>query len=662
MAKVNPSGTALLYAGYIGGSHSENRSKGGDIAVDSAGNAYVTGTTDSSESDFFPVMVGPDLTFNGGSDTFVAKVNPSGTALLYTGYIGGEFSDNSRGIAVDSAGNAYVTGTTSSRESTFPVTVGPDLTFNGGSDTFVAKVNVSGTALVYAGYIGGMNFDDGQGIAVDSAGNAYVTGMATSGERTFPVTVGPDLTYNFGSGGGDAFVAKVNPSGTALLYAGYIGGSINENNSSPVESTGGGIAVDSAGNAYVTGNTNSSESDFFPVTVGPDLTYNGGSDAFVAKIGLGPSISSISPSSAVAGAAGFTLTVNGADFMAGAVVRWNGEERVTTFLGDTVLEASIPASDIAVAGTAEVTVFNPLPGGGSSNVVVFNVLVFNPEGGCLNIAGEWGVEETGTLACTLTAEGETETFTDPISGSASVTILQEPGACSFSFNREVPGFGITVRNGEIEGNRLTFSGIAGIPIPGATLTSNNLEATGQVEGDVMNVSASSLLEGTAPAPEAPGGIVNVSCTTTTNAVFSRSAPPPPPAVTPTLPPNSVVNGASFRPATDLGGALAPGSIVAIFGTNLADDLQLATAVPLPTTLGNTSVTFNGISAPLFFVASTQINAQVPFDAMPGEVSAQVKRGSETSTAQTVSVAAVSPGIFALNQKVSQTQLQVGTAG
>ncbi len=90
--------------------------------------------------------------------------------------------------------------------------------------------------------------------------------------------------------------------------------------------------------------------------------------------------------------------------------------------------------------------------------------------------------------------------------------------------------------------------------------------------------------------------------------------------------------------------------MAIFGTNLADDLQLATAVPLPTTLGNTSVTFNGISAPLFFVASTQINAQVPFDAMPGEVSAQVKRGSETSTAQTVSVAAVSPGIFALNQQ------------
>ncbi|MCZ6489943.1 MAG: hypothetical protein O7A06_05375, partial [Acidobacteria bacterium] len=120
--------------------------------------------------------------------------------------------------------------------------------------------------------------------------------------------------------------------------------------------------------------------------------------------------------------------------------------------------------------------------------------------------------------------------------------------------------------------------------------------------------------------------------------------------TPTLPPNSVVNGASFRPATDLGGALAPGSIVAIFGNNLADDLQLATAVPLPTTLGNTSVTFNGISAPLFFVSPTQINAQVPFDVLPGEVSVQIKRGSETSASQTVSVATVSPGIFALNQQ------------
>ena len=104
------------------------------------------------------------------------------------------------------------------------MTVGPDLTYNGGScDAFVAKVNAAGTALVYCGYIGGSGDDYGCGIAVDSAGNAYVTGYTSSTEATFPVTVGPDLTYNGGTS--DAFVAKVNAAGTALVYCGYIGGS-----------------------------------------------------------------------------------------------------------------------------------------------------------------------------------------------------------------------------------------------------------------------------------------------------------------------------------------------------------------------------------------------------------------------------------------------------
>ena len=268
VAKVNPLGTALIYAGYIGGSGQDD---GGDIAVDSAGNAYVIGETRSTEATF-PVTVGPDLTFNGDADAFVAKVNPSGTALIYAGYIGGSGNEDGNGIAVDSTGNAYVTGATESTEATFPVTVGPDLTFNGDADAFVAKVNPSGTALDYAGYIGGSSVDVGAGIAVDSTGNAYVTGGTGSTEATFPVTVGPDLTFN---GDADAFVAKVNPSGTALIYAGYIGGGNRD------ESLG--IAVDSAGNAYVSGFTSSSEATF-PVTVGPDLTFNGDADAFVAKV------------------------------------------------------------------------------------------------------------------------------------------------------------------------------------------------------------------------------------------------------------------------------------------------------------------------------------------------------------------------------------------
>jgi len=269
VAKVNASGTALIYAGYIGGSEDDY---GWGIAVDATGSAYVTGYTSSTQATF-PVTVGPDLTHNGLDDAFVAKLNPSGTALVYAGYIGGSGYERGYGIAVDAAGNAYVTGSTGSTEASFPVVVGPDLTFNGDSnDAFVAKVNPSGSALVYAGYIGGSQNDYGYGIAVDMAGNAYVTGYTYSTEASFPVTVGPDLTHN---GQSDAFVVKVNASGTALVYAGYIGGSDYDYAY--------GIAVDAAGNAYVTGHTASTQGSF-PVSVGPDLTHNGYTDAFVAKV------------------------------------------------------------------------------------------------------------------------------------------------------------------------------------------------------------------------------------------------------------------------------------------------------------------------------------------------------------------------------------------
>ncbi len=270
VAKVNADGKNLVYASYIGGSGGDG---GYSIAVDGAGNAYVTGYTDSTGASF-PVTVGPDLFFNGGSDAFVAKVNAAGLGLVYAGYIGGSDGDLGYGIAVDGAGNAYVTGETDSIQATFPDIVGPDLTFNGGfRDAFVAKVNVAGSSLVYAGYIGGNGGDLGYGIAVDGAGNAYVTGYTDSTEATFPIAVGPDLTYN---GGPDAFVAKVNATGSSLVYAGYIGGNGGD--------LGYGIVVDSAGNAYVTGDTDSAE-DTFPVTGGPGLTFNGGyRDAFVVKV------------------------------------------------------------------------------------------------------------------------------------------------------------------------------------------------------------------------------------------------------------------------------------------------------------------------------------------------------------------------------------------
>jgi hypothetical protein len=270
VAKVNASGSALVYAGYIGGSDLD---EGYDIDVDAAGNAYVTGFTDSDQTTF-PVKLGPDLTFNGGyRDAFVAKVNTYGTALAYAGFIGGSNYDSGHSIAVDASGNAYVTGYTGSDQTTFPVKLGPDLTFNGGGeDAFVVKVKANGSSLSYAGYIGGASDDYGEGIAVDALGRAYVTGYTHSDQDSFPVKIGPDLTFN---GGFDVFVARVFADGTELVSAGYIGGSNNDYTSD--------IALDAIFNAYVFGYTYSNEATF-PVKIGPDLTYNGNQDAFVAKV------------------------------------------------------------------------------------------------------------------------------------------------------------------------------------------------------------------------------------------------------------------------------------------------------------------------------------------------------------------------------------------
>jgi len=271
IAKVRPDGTGLAYAGYIGGNQFDY---GTGVAVDSTGNAYIAGDTASTQATF-PVKVGPNLVFNGttgDTDAFVAKVSTEGSGFVYAGYIGSLGYDQADNIAVDGDGRAYIVGTTNSSYTNFPVKVGPDLTLNGGNDAFIARVKSDGAELDYAGFIGGFGPDQAFGVAVDDGGNAYVAGFTMADEATFPVKIGPDLTYN---GDTDAFVAKVKADGTGLDYAGYVGGAGPDwaNN----------ITVDRTGHAYVTGKTLSNETTF-PVNGGPDLTFNGGADVFVAKL------------------------------------------------------------------------------------------------------------------------------------------------------------------------------------------------------------------------------------------------------------------------------------------------------------------------------------------------------------------------------------------
>ncbi len=257
VTKIGTSGAELSYSTYLGGSDWD---EGYGIAVDSAGNAYVTGYTQSAN---FPI-VGTTTALGGTRDAFVTKIGTSGAELSYSTYLGGSSYDYGRGITVDSTGNAYVTGDTTS--SNFPI-VGTTTALGGTRDAFVTKIGTSGAELSYSTYLGGSSLDGGYGIAVDSAGNAYVTGETRS--SNFPI-VGTSTAY--GGGYNDAFVTKIDTSGAELSYSTYLGGSSLDQ--------GYGIAVDSAGNAYVTGYTQSAN---FPI-VGTTTALGGTLDAFVTKI------------------------------------------------------------------------------------------------------------------------------------------------------------------------------------------------------------------------------------------------------------------------------------------------------------------------------------------------------------------------------------------
>ena len=286
VVKLNADGTGLTYSTFLGGS-------GRDcyflydcaISVDGAGSAYITGSTDSTD---FPTTAGAfDADFGSGRDAFVVKLDTDGTELAYATLLGGSDDDWGNAIALDVAGNAYVAGTTSSSD--FPTTAGAfDTSYNSvppfgwpGGDAFVAKVNADGTELAYSTFLGGSDDDYGQSIIVDRAGSAYV--MGRTGSSDFPTTAGALDTSLDGTW--DAFVVKLNVSGTDLAYATFLGGSGSDCYYHYGDYVDCAIVVDGAGNAYVAGTTSSSD---FPITAGAlDTSFNGGNgDAFVAKLAV----------------------------------------------------------------------------------------------------------------------------------------------------------------------------------------------------------------------------------------------------------------------------------------------------------------------------------------------------------------------------------------
>jgi Bacterial Ig-like domain (group 1)/Beta-propeller repeat len=266
VTKLDSAGATLIYSTYVGGAGTEN---GLGIAVDAAGNAYVTGDTASAN---FPTTAGAfRATLAGPTDAFVTKLNSTGSALVYSTYLGGTRDDRSFAIALDTQTdpNAYVAGRTTSMN--FPTTTGAfQSALAGLTDAVIAKLNATGSALVYSTYVGGARDDVARGLAVDTSGNAYVIGQTAS--SNLPVTAGAIQATLAGTQ--DAFVSKLNTTGSSLIFSTYLGGIGTENGRS--------ITVDTAGSAYVTGITTSAD---FPTTTGSfDPTFNGLEDVFSAKI------------------------------------------------------------------------------------------------------------------------------------------------------------------------------------------------------------------------------------------------------------------------------------------------------------------------------------------------------------------------------------------
>jgi Beta-propeller repeat/Cep192 domain 4 len=362
----------LSYSTYLGGTD-YNYATG--IAVDASGNTYITGYTSSVD---FPVSGGVQGIFAGGGcdtavntapcfDAFVAKLNPQGTGLVYSTYLGGTGDDEGVRIAVDSSGQAYVAGFTDSLD--FP-TAGPLQGSNGGGacgttaypapcyDAFVTKLTAAGSNLVYSTYLGGAGDDFASGIAADSNGDAYVGGLTSASD--FPVTYGA-LQTSYGGGPFDGFVAKINPTGSSLVYSTFLGGSQEDHVN--------GIALDSSGDAFITGQTNSAS---FPVQAGFQPKYTASScgsalsnipcfESFVSE--LNPTGSALVYSSYLGGSA--------ASYGSDIALDSSGAAYVTGWTTSSDFPVTQGAYDTAWGGTTEAFVAKIAPGGGKISYATF---------------------------------------------------------------------------------------------------------------------------------------------------------------------------------------------------------------------------------------------------------------------------------------------------
>lgn len=486
----------LSYSTYLGGLDADG---GMAIAVRN-GEAYVTGYTDSLN---FP-PAGGALPNQPGQDAFVAKLNASGSGLAYATYLGGNGEDAGMGIAVDSAGQAYVTGYTDSTDFPTVPAASPLFGNQGGRDAFVTQLNATGTGFVYSTYLGGGSDDTGLGIAVDAAGSAYVTGWTDSSD--FPTT---SSAFQGEQGGRDAFVTKLNPAGTALVYSTYLGGDGTDE--------GHAIALDASGNAHVTGDTTSTNL----LTTANTRLAGGGQDAFVAKLDPGAS----------GAASRLYLTYfggSGADAGRGITVDSTGFIYVTGVTASSNLVTKFPYQAIHGGGQdAFLAKFNPAGAGPNQALMYSSFLGGSGDDAAHGIALD-GEDQVSIAGSTTSGNFPTFHAMDTVLGGAKDAFVAkfdpaDPGLPSLRYSTYLGG------SGEDEGYGIAVDAEGSAYVVGLTRSGDFPGAVGSLSGTedafVAKLSEPDLVVSvlTVPATGGEGGVIAVTDTTRNAGVAAAGA-------------------------------------------------------------------------------------------------------------------------------------------
>ena len=698
VTKLNPSGSALVYSTFLGGA---NDDVGLAIAVDGSGNAYVGGATLSTN---FPTVTPFQATFHGAGggqpfccgsnapflevgDGFVAKLNPAGSALLFSTYLGGSLDDTVSSLALDSSDNVYAGGNTMSTD--FPTLNPYQKTFGGAAsgnnqpvistgDGFVAKFSSSGV-LQYSTYLGGNGDDAVMGIAVDSTGAAYVTGFTSS--SNFPVSAnaaqkkftGPaGITGDRGFVWGDAFVSKVAPSGSSLVWSTYLGGTQDD--------AGMAIALDSGLNAIVGGFANSTD---FPITSNaqqPVFSGNGPAgftdptgDAFVAKISAdgttfdyvsyyGGNSSDAITSVAIDGQGrviveGATTSTNLPGTAGGAQPNFGGNGANTTeTMGDAFMAifagiATAPSLTPTISAVVNDASFMTALAPGSVAAIFGTGLPASASAGAtvggqaavvlLSSATQWNVviPNNAALGSSSVQVGNSAAFPITLSqyapalfsaaASGQGAALVSPSASSYQPGETISiyatGLGTAGANGQPA--QLPSVTIGGTQVTVFSVAANGTPGEYQVTIQIPPSTAA----GNPAVVLSIGGLSSQSLTLPVGAITGTTIA-------------YVENAASYLPG------FSQGSWVTITGANLAGTTRIWTAADfsganLPTTLSQVSVTIDGKPAYVYFISPTQINVLAPADTAQGPVPVQVTYAGNASNTLMATIASFSPALF-----------------